>query len=280
MSIFLFLRLDSIAWSLRKLYCPVNKKDLVLEVGSGGSPYFRSNILCDPFKNSQERFFEKLVTDRITVNAFGESLPFKNKSFDFLIASHVLEHTDRPEAFIEEMQRVSKAGYIEVPDAFFERLTHYTFHKLEIYEKNGELKILKKKNFIHDNEVVGLFKNKAQEIFPKWVKKYPFNFHVRYYWSENTGGIKYKIINKNQKSNWTAPKLEETGDLSRPDLLSKLKKYILKSINYFLLQSKRNKNINLQPMLQCRSCKKKEFLKKKNFYICKFCKEKIEIYNP
>ena len=180
------------------------------------------------------------------------------------------------------MQRVSKAGYIEVPDAFFERLTHYGFHKLEITEKNDELKILKKKDYIHDNEVVELFENKAREIFPKWVKKYPFNFHVRYYWSENTGGIKYEIINKKQKSIWTwkEPKKEEIGDHSRLELISKVKKYLLRCINYFLIQSKRNRNINLEPLLQCRSCKKKNFFKKKNFYICSFCKEKIEIYNP
>ena len=107
----------------------------MLEVGSGGSPYLRSNVLCDPFLVSHDRFYEELITDRITVNAFAEKLPFKDNSFDFVIASHVLEHSDNPEQFIKEIQRVAKAGYIEVPDAFYERLTHFKFHRLEITTK-------------------------------------------------------------------------------------------------------------------------------------------------
>lgn len=30
---------ESLAWSLRRLYCPVSEEALVLEVGSGGNPY-------------------------------------------------------------------------------------------------------------------------------------------------------------------------------------------------------------------------------------------------
>ena len=78
------------------------------------------------------------------------------------------------------MQRVSKAGYIEVPDAFMERLTHYWFHKVEITDKDGMLIIRYKKDYIQDEEVVNLFTNKAQKIFPYWASKFPFNFHVRF----------------------------------------------------------------------------------------------------
>ena len=47
MKFFKFFNLDQLAWPLRRLHCPVKKHDLVLEVGSGGSPYPRSNVLCD-----------------------------------------------------------------------------------------------------------------------------------------------------------------------------------------------------------------------------------------
>ena len=87
MNFFSSIGLKKISWSLRRLHCPVHKNDLVLEVGSGGSPYLRSNVLCDPFFESHDRFYEKLITDRITVNAFAESLPFKDNSFDFVIAT-------------------------------------------------------------------------------------------------------------------------------------------------------------------------------------------------
>src|SRR3989344_6935160 len=201
MRLFKKIGLDAIAWSLRRLYCPVKKNDLVLEVGSGGNPYFRANILCDAYFETQERFFVPLIYDRPTIIAPAENLPFKNDAFDFVIASHVLEHSADPEKFLSELQRVAKAGYIEVPDAFMERLTHYGFHRLEITDKEDALIIRKKKNYIHDQEIDNLF-DKTRLIFPKWVQKYPFQFHVRYYWGRDEGGIKYKILNPEYKFNW------------------------------------------------------------------------------
>jgi SAM-dependent methyltransferase len=195
MRVFRKIGMDSIAWSLRRVYCPVGKDALVLEVGSGASPYFRANVLCDAYEETQERFFTPLVHDRPTVVAFVERLPFKDDAFDFVIASHVLEHSAEPEKFLSEIQRIAPAGYIEVPDAFMERLTHYGFHRLEITDDANGLIIRKKKDYIQDEEVVGLFHNKARPFFPKWVGQFPFQFHVRYYWSRDTGGIHYRVLN-------------------------------------------------------------------------------------
>jgi len=44
-----------------------------------------------------------------------EILPFKDKEFDFIISSHVLEHVADPRFFISELERIGKEGYIEVP---------------------------------------------------------------------------------------------------------------------------------------------------------------------
>jgi SAM-dependent methyltransferase len=41
--------------------------------------------------------------------------PFKEKEFDFIICSHVLEHLDDPVRVCAEFSRIAKAGYIEVP---------------------------------------------------------------------------------------------------------------------------------------------------------------------
>jgi hypothetical protein len=79
MRLFRKLGFNSIAWSLRRLHCPVKKTDLVLEVGSGGNPYFCANVLCDAYFETQERFFARLVCDRPTVIASAENLPFKDK---------------------------------------------------------------------------------------------------------------------------------------------------------------------------------------------------------
>lgn len=278
MKFFRYFGFESIAWSLRKLYCPVSKNDLVLEVGSGGSPYFRSNVLCDAFEESEERFFAPLILDRPMVISFVENLPFKDNSFDFVIASHVLEHSSDPERFLSEIQRVAKSGYIEVPDAFMERLTHYGFHKLEITDKNNELLIRKKKHYIEDPEVVDLFHNKARGIFPKWASLYPFNFHVRYYWSKDEGGIKYKIINPEVELSWNGPNYEFTSEELRLPLKARIKNEILKLVRTFFSQNSRNKEIDLTLLMRCTKCGGTEFAKSQNKVICKSCKEEFKVF--
>ncbi|MDP1955360.1 MAG: class I SAM-dependent methyltransferase [Polaromonas sp.] len=272
--------MDPIAWSLRRLYCPVDKSALVLEVGSGGSPYFRSNVLCDAYEETQERFFAPLIHDRPTVLAFVEQLPFKDDSFDFVIASHVLEHSADPEKFLSEIQRVGKAGYIEVPDALMERLTHYWFHRLEISDKNGELIIRKKSNYIQDNEVVELFKNKAAPIFPKWASKYPFHFHVRFYWQRKNGGIKYTILNPECPADWAAPQLAADGSHSKLSLVGSLKQQTLKLVRQLFSQRERNRSIDLLSLFQCHLCRGTNFRQTGGRVTCLNCGKEYSVYMP
>lgn len=280
MRFFRGIGLDSIAWSLRRLYCPVDKNALVLEVGSGASPYFRANVLCDAYEITQERFFTPLVHDRPTILAFVEQLPFKDDSFDFVIASHVLEHSADPERFISELQRVGKAGYIEVPDAFMERLTHYGFHRLEITDKDGELIIRKKKHYIQDEEVVDLFHHKARPIFPKWASQYPFHFHVRYYWGKRNGGVKYKILNPDCPADWDAPQLATSEKPPRLPVVAYLKQQTLKAIRRVFSQRARNSSIDLLGLLQCIHCRGKDFRMSESHAICVTCHADYPVYLP
>lgn len=257
MRFFRRLKMDKVAWPLRRLYCPVKKNDLVLEVGSGGNPYYRANILCDAYLETQERHFEKLMIDRPIILALVENLPFKDNTFDFVIASHVLEHSKNPEKFISELQRVAKAGYIEVPDAFMERLTNYPFHMLEITDKNGELVIRKKKGPVQDEELWSIFKNKAQGIAPILFSKKPFNFHARYYWSKDSGGIKYKILNPEYKFDWEPPAEPLTHIEGKISLKTRINKIILFIFRKLFSQTRRNKNLgaSLDKYLICLNCK-------------------------
>lgn len=280
MRFFRKLGLDSIVWSLRRLYCPVKKEDLVLEVGSGGNPYFRANVLCDAYFETQERFFVPLIHDRPTIIASAENLPFKNDAFDFVIASHVLEHSTDPQKFLEEIQRVGKSGYIEVPDALMERLTHYTFHRLEIAERDGRLLIRKKKNFIQDKELAELFDYRAIKVFPEIISKYPFHFHVRYYWSKDEGGIKYKIINPEYEFDWDPPASENDGAKTKFNLKNFFKKKTLFLLRTLLSQSKRNKGIDVAKLMICSKCKGDSFVwnAEKTEIYCKICGEKYAVY--
>ena len=44
-----------------------------------------------------------------------KDLPFKDNQFDFVYASHVIEHVEDVSYFIKELQRISNQGYIELP---------------------------------------------------------------------------------------------------------------------------------------------------------------------
>src|SRR5262249_44327019 len=133
-----------IAWALRKVQVPVHSQGLVLDVGAGSCPYPRSDVLLERYVKSDHRCGASLVSDRPTVFADALRMPFKAKAFDFVIASHILEHIKSPEAFLSELTRVGKAGYIETPNIFLERLSPYPIHVLEIMERDGKLLIRKK----------------------------------------------------------------------------------------------------------------------------------------
>ena len=276
MDLFLKLNLDKVAWSLRRLYCPVSKSALVLEVGSGGNPYFRSNVLIDAYLETRERHFAKLISDRPTVLGFVENLPFKNDSFDFVIASHVLEHSKDPVLFLSEIQRVASAGYIEVPDAFFERLACYLDHRLEITDKKNELIIRKKESYIQDNEILDLFSNKVKPIFGNIVSKKPFQFNVRFYWSKDSGGIKYKILNPEYEFNWESPKTEKKEIKS--STVARLKKRSLHYARKYLSQHKRNNKIDLMSLIMCPKCTSDKFVKNKDIDVsCLSCGSTYEM---
>ena len=60
-----------------------------------------------------ENFYQKKNKKFVLIK--GKDLPFKDNEFDFVFASHVIEHVEDVAYFIKEIQRISKKGYIELP---------------------------------------------------------------------------------------------------------------------------------------------------------------------
>lgn len=263
-----FFGLESIAWSLRRLHCPVGERDLVLEVGSGGNPYLRSNVLLDAYEETRERHWAPLVSDRPTVLGFVECLPFRNKAFDFVIASHVLEHSPDPERFLNELQRVAKAGYIEVPDAFMERVNPYRDHRLEITVRDNRLRIRKKPDWLADPEVVELYEDRVKPILTrKTMRKHPFEFHVRYYWKDK---IDYDLLNPEVDANWNAPASTSQYRASS-GIRATLKHVFLKLTRAFFSQRRRNATLILKDVLACPGCQSIELTSSPDQIKCEGC---------
>jgi len=260
------------------LHVPVNARALVLEVGSGGNPYPRANVLLDGFEASSERIEKKLVRDRPFVFGLCEKLPFRDKVFDFVIASHVLEHTDDPDSFLSELQRVAKAGYIETPDAFFERINPYTYHRLEVAAENQKLIIKKKTKWKNDPELVNLYdkKLKKDSTFQRYIRIFPDSLYVRFYWSDS---IEYQIVNPSDSANWSYP-IELNAC---PPTTNKFKD-AFRSLCLFLFrrifsQNRRNGAINLINLLRCVKCNHDALMKTGDSVLCNKCHQSYPIVN-
>lgn len=276
MKLFRALRLDSIAWPLRRWHVPVDKGDLVFEVGSGGNPYYRSNILCDADFRDEDHF-ANLICDRPLVIGMGEKLPFKDDCFDYAIASYVLEHTREPDAFLKELQRVAKRGFIEVPDAFRERFTCVPFHSLEVSNIDNVLHIRKKKGPANDLEIKGLINNKVS-LLNNFTAKHPFEFQIRYYWDKDNGGIRYNILNPEYEFDWNKH-YHENDTKEFPGIMSTVKKMILKFSRRLLSQNRRNKRLNILDYVQCPNCTTDEFIQDSMKLTCRHCLREYHIRN-
>lgn len=272
MRFFHSIGLESVAWSLRRLHCPVASNALVLEVGSGGNPYARANVLLDAYEETRERHWAPLKSDRPTTIGFVESLPFKDHAFDFVIASHVLEHSADPAQFLSELQRVAKAGYIEVPDAFMERINPYRDHRLEITVRQGQLVIRKKPQWVVDEILVALYSDRAKPfIAGKLIPSHPFAFHVRYYWR---GHIDFIVLNPEVDAYWRPP---EDNAVEPKAASSGRKQKILDVLRRLMSQRTRNCNIDLLSLLRCPTCHAENLGQDGAFYCCQTCCSTYEI---
>lgn len=258
---------ESVAWALRRFHAPVEAQALVLEVGSGGNPYPRANILLDAYENTRERHWVPLATDRPTALGFVENLPFKDHAFDFVIAAHVLEHSTDPVRFLAELQRVAKAGYIEVPDAFMERINPYKDHRLEITCRDQKLVIRKKAAWQHDPEVVELYEDRVKPVLTGvLIPKHPFVFHVRYYWANQ---IDYEIVNPDVDAGCSAPSVDHVIPLVTAG--GRLRQMVRDLLRRLLSQNRRNASIDLLPLLRCTACHATDLIREPQDMRCASC---------
>ena len=81
----------------------------ILDIGCGYKPNENADVVADV------QDFSELYKNKKFVKINNKILPFQNNEFDFVIASHVIEHVEDFEFFIKELERISSRGYIELP---------------------------------------------------------------------------------------------------------------------------------------------------------------------
>ena len=88
----------------------------VVDVGCGYNANKNASVIADI--QDLSNFYKGKNFIKIS----GKKLPFKDKEFDFVIASHVIEHVEDFEFFVKELERISTKGYIELPTRLADNL--------------------------------------------------------------------------------------------------------------------------------------------------------------
>jgi len=119
------------------------RRDLVLDAGSGSHPHSTADILVERFIEDDigHRSHTPASRERPLVCADIQALPFKDKTFDYVICNHVLEHVEDPAQALTELGRVGKRGYLAVPSEFYEFICPTHSHKWVFALKDGVLLI-------------------------------------------------------------------------------------------------------------------------------------------
>ncbi len=183
--------IGSIIYFIKRKILPgyrVGKTDLVIDIGSGDKPFWRANVFFD--KLSLDNF--QRITHENTVKNIGNFVDgdisktnFKNKAFDFSFCSHLLEHVERPDLAIKEIMRISKAGYIEVPNGLMEYIKPFSTHLWFVFLHHNKLLFFRKGDKLHRV----LTENSPNYSPLSGRIKNPF---IRFYWKDK---IDYEIIN-------------------------------------------------------------------------------------
>ena len=105
------------AWEYQSAYVLPHYKntDLVIDIGCGGAPSPLSTVLTDFYPDESIHRARPVVEDRPLVVCSADRMPFREKSFDLSICSHVLEHVPDPIKAAAEISRISRKGYLEAP---------------------------------------------------------------------------------------------------------------------------------------------------------------------
>ena len=181
----------------------------ILDIGCGYTAHENATVICDV------QDLSSFYKDKNFVKLDGNVLPFKDNEFDFVIASHVIEHVKDVKTFINELSRISSKGYIELPtiledNLVFENKKDHIWH-MEFDDIDNKLNISEKIQYLEPVITVSTSK--------KFSKIFRQSLVLELYWEDN---IEFNLIQKNK------------NDFQKISRLTLLRKFLSKHLRNIL----------------------------------------------
>ncbi|MGH8520590.1 MAG: class I SAM-dependent methyltransferase, partial [Gammaproteobacteria bacterium] len=245
---------------LRHLKFALIPRGPILDIGSGGAPFWRSNVLMDRYVDNDIQRPAALIVDRSMVCGDIHAIPFQNKSFNFVHCSHVLEHVQDPAKAIGEMMRIAKAGYIETPSAFQElAILNFPFHRWFVTRKNNVL-IFREKSENLRPEYAMLTELLIESLTEEHTKRSPFEriLFIKHFWEEYVQFQVERSLNAIRPFDMESNvEIKDAAEAATPTLEYRLKRKL-----EYALRAAYKVDFNYLEFLACPICKSAVKIKK------------------
>ena len=165
----------------------------ILDIGCGYSAHKNATVICDV------KDLSNVYKNKKFIKLEKKTLPFNDKEFDFVIASHVIEHVEDVDFFLKELQRISSRGYIELPtiledNLVFENKKDHIWH-MEFDDVENKLIISKKIQYIEPVLTVSSIKNFSKYFRQSLVLELFWENKIDYSINENSS-LKFEKISR------------------------------------------------------------------------------------
>lgn len=226
---------DPLGWRLPR-------KALVLDVGSGQKPMWRADVLVERYLDDSSQRPGPLCVARPLICRDIEALPLKDKAFDFIYCSHVLEHVSDPERAARELGRVGKAGIIAVPSYHWEKQRNEPTHRW-LCRTDGDIVILSPK-----------------PASPREIPAVDDGEEIVYKWAGSPNVVVEPLIRITNEQTWSQPLTLYSAEINpsqtpRKHRLRHMGRCIMVDVgNVMHHVFSAHRHIDVVPLLQCPRC--------------------------
>lgn len=226
------VRVKRLTFFARKLRLPIGPTDLVVDIGSGGDPHPRADVIVDRSIDGGSHRTNGFRRSAPAVIADINFLPFRDRAFDFSVCAHVLEHVEDPAVAAGELSRISRVGYVETPSDLHEKLFPIGWHRWFVRLVDGHLRFEAKGSPFLDEAMGGFFLKRfaVDRSLMRFVWDHTDDLFVQHLWK---GSLDVEVVGRpdewftpeekmQHKTLGDAPKSSETKRLAY-DLASRVR---------------------------------------------------------